>query len=212
MTEQTLQQTCLASFSLIMKQYSFNTLIAAILCLLAPACFSQSAESNYKLKAGDSIAMRIFQEPDMATASRVTSEGTVYFPLVGSLQVAGKTLPELQEELFELYNADYFVNPQLAIQITEYAPLRVRVRGRVNRPGFVVIPPEESFTVMDVIAAAGDIAANGNDRRVELHRTDARGDTQIIVIDLSGNGKSSPDPSTLFVQENDAIVVPEKLF
>lgn len=190
----------------------FKQLAMLASILVAALAIAQSGSENYQIKAGDSIAMRVFQEPDMTTASRVTSEGSVHFPLIGRLTVAGKTLPELQQELFSRYNADYFVNPQISIQITEYAPIRVRVRGRVNQPGFVVIPPEESFSILDVIAAAGDIAPNGNEKKVELHRARANGKVDILMIDLSSNSKDNTDPSTLLVKENDAIVVPEKLF
>lgn len=194
------------------SKLTLRIFFAIILSSLPSLLNAQATDSNYQLKAGDSIAMYVFQEPDITTASRITTEGTVQFPLIGSIVVAGKTLPELQQELFSRYDADYFVNPQVSVQITEYAPLRVRVRGRVNRPGFVVIPPEEHFSIMDVIAAAGDIAPNGNEKKVELHRVAANGKLNILTLDLSGNSKGVDDPSTIIVQENDAIVVPEKLF
>ncbi|MDQ8188181.1 polysaccharide biosynthesis/export family protein [Pelagicoccus sp. SDUM812002] len=185
----------------------------AVAAALGLASFStaQSGSENYKLKSGDVISLRIFQEPDMVTETRITAEGSVHFPLIGALQVAGKTLPELQRELFALYDADYFVNPQVSIQITEYAQNRIRVRGKVNKPGFVIIPPEEEFTLIDVITAAGDIASGGNEKKVELHRKYANGDTEVNTIDLSSRqGRSIA--ASLKMQNDDVVIVPEKLF
>ncbi|MBC2606281.1 polysaccharide biosynthesis/export family protein [Pelagicoccus albus] len=183
----------------------------SLLLLLCGKAIAQSGDENYQLKPGDTIAMRIFQEPDMALESRISADGSVQFPLIGLIKVGGKTLPDLQSELYALYDADYFVNPQVSIQITEYAQRRVRVRGKVNRPGFVVIPPEEEFTLIDVITAAGDIAAGGNEKRIELHRRSAKGDTKVTVIDLSQKDDQN-QAANLIMQNNDVVIIPEKLF
>lgn len=188
-----------------------KSFLVAACGLLASLASAQSTSENYKLKAGDVISLRIFQEPDMLTETRITAQGSVHFPLIGATQVAGKSLPELQTELFALYDADYFVNPQVSIQITEYAQNRIRVRGKVNRPGFVMIPPEEEFTLIDVITAAGDIAAGGNEKKIELHRKQPDGSTDVRTIDLSNN-QGRNVAASLTMQNNDVVIIPEKMF
>lgn len=191
---------------------SFLKLLSvSVLTALTSLCVAQASGENYKLKAGDVISLRIFQEPDMLTETRITAEGSVHFPLIGATQVAGKSLPQLQKELFSLYDADYFVNPQVSIQITEYAENRIRVRGKVNKPGFVMIPPEEEFTLIDVITAAGDIASGGNEKKVELHRKLANGSTDVRTIDLSNN-KGRNEAASLTMQNNDVVIIPERMF
>lgn len=188
-----------------------RALLAIAVALTGAFAHGQVTGANYKLKAGDVISMRIFQEPDIATETRIAADGSVQFPLIGVTQVAGKSLPMLQKELFALYDADYFVNPQVSIQIVEYAQRRIRVRGKVNRPGFVIIPPEEDFTLIDVITAAGDIASGGNEKRIELHRQDAKGATTVKVIDLSQSNDRN-EAANLLMQNNDVVIIPEKLF
>lgn len=170
-----------------------------------------SSRQNYKIRSGDILEMTILQESEMKSKIRVDIDGTLYFPLIGKIRGAGKSVSELHNILYERYDKDYLVNPQISLQIFEYAQRRVRVRGKVNRPGFVIIPPEEEFNIMDVIAAAGDISASGNDRKVELHRANSDGSFSIRVIDLS-QANRSPELAKLYLSNNDQVVVFEKLF
>lgn len=167
--------------------------------------------TNYQLQSGDLIQMNILQEPELETTGRITIKGTLQFPLIGQLEVANKDLGELQSTLFDRYDRGFLVNPQISLLITEYAERRVSIRGKVNKPGFVIIPPEEQFTILDAIAAAGDISTSGNDRKVELHQHSDTGETTVRVIDLS-QVANSREFSTIYLRDNDQIVVPEKLF
>ncbi len=194
-----------------LKSSLFISLLGVVLFAGTALGVAQTGNENYQLKPGDVIAMRIFQEPDIAIESRISADGTMQFPLIGPIKVGGKTLPDLQKEIYALYDADYFVNPQVSIQITEYAQRRVRVRGKVNRPGFVVIPPEEDFTLIDVITAAGDIAAGGNEKRIEMHRRAKDGTTTVKTIDLSQSDDRN-QAANLIMQDNDVVIIPEKLF
>lgn len=189
----------------------FKHLSIIAMVSLTHLTMAQSGTENYKIQAGDTLAMNIFQEPDMLLEARVSVEGEVHFPLLGNVTVAGKSLPELQKTLFALYDADYFVNPQISLNIASYAPQRVRVRGKVNKPGFVVIPSEEVFTLLDVIAAAGDIAPGGNDKKIELQRTGSDGKPKVHLIDLTQEGPNN-DPANIVLKAGDIVVVPDKLF
>ncbi len=192
--------------------YKYTRTFAALSIVAAIQINTKAANSdNYKLSTGDTIGMTILQEPDMQVKARIAKDGSVQFPLIGHIEVAGNNLQELQTSLFELYNRDYFVNPQISLTILDYRERRVRVRGRVGRPGFVVIPPEEEFTLLDAIAAAGDISSGGNERKVELHRIGDNGQEQVRVFDLSksiGNNESAK----IVLKVDDIVLVPEKLF
>lgn len=175
-------------------------------------CFGKTVErENYRIHAGDTIEMTILQEPDMNSKLRVAIDGSVHLPLIGKIDAAGRSIGELQAMLYERYDREFLVNPQIALLISDYAERRVRVRGKVNKPGFVLIPPEEEFTIMDVIAAAGDITASGNERKVELHSLDAEGNSRIRVVDLS-QANTASELSKLYLTDKDQVIVPEKLF
>ncbi|MBC2606263.1 polysaccharide biosynthesis/export family protein [Pelagicoccus albus] len=186
------------------------TLAFAVACI-APLKGREDTKANYQLSPGDTLQMSILQEPDMKTEVRVSIDGTIQLPLVGEVQVAGKSLPELRKELYTAYDSKYLVRPQIALNIKEYAQRRVRVRGEVNKPGFVLIPPEENFTLIDVITAAGDITPSGNERKVELRRFDRDGSSSTQTIDLSQLDRY-PELSQSYLKDGDEVIVPEKLF
>ncbi|MDQ8183717.1 polysaccharide biosynthesis/export family protein [Pelagicoccus sp. SDUM812005] len=187
-------------------------ILAAVACTAIPPIQSQSENPDYLLKPGDTISMKVFDEPEMDTISRITPEGSIQFPFIGNIHLTGKTLTQIREEIYRQYDADYLVDPQISFQVLEYAPINIKIRGRVNRPGFVTIPPEENYNILDVIAAAGDITPEGNEKRVEIHRKANDGSPNIIIVDLSKKGTTTPDPSKVFIQPNDVIVVPESIF
>lgn len=187
-------------------------MLLVICTVFISALTSTAATSeNYKIRPGDVIEMTVLQEPELETKARVTLNGSLQFPLVGQIDVAGKDLSALQKTLSDRYNRDFLVNPQITLIITDYAERRVSIRGKVNRPGFVIIPPEEQFTILDAIAAAGDISPSGNERKVELHQLKENGETTVRVFDLS-QASHSREFSLLYLDDNDQIVVPEKLF
>lgn len=167
---------------------------------------------NYELRASDIISMSIYKEPDMNIEVRISSDGTVLLPLVGKVQVAGKSLAELQKDLFEVYDRDYFVNPQITLNILKYAETRVQVIGQVNRPGAVVIPPEENFTILQAISAAGGFTRRGDQKKVQLRRVGKDGNAVVTEINVAELMSMKAGLDEFFVQDKDTIVIPERLF
>lgn len=190
-----------------------RTFISALFAItVSTLCFGKTVErENYRIQAGDTIEMSILQEPDMKSKLRVALDGSIHLPLVGKIDAAGHSVAELQSILYDRYDREFLVNPQIALLISDYAERRVRVRGKVNKPGFVLIPPEEQFTILDVIAAAGDITPGGNERKVELHSIDDEGNQRIRIVDLSQSNTAS-ELSKLYLSNKDQVIVPEKLF
>ncbi len=139
-----------------------------------------AVSNNYRLSHKDLLRVDVFQEPDLIKDARVANDGTITLPLVGKVPVRGRTLVEAQQLITELYNKDYLVNPQITILILEYAERRVEVFGQVNRPGPVLIPPEESMTLTEAIAAAGGMNRLADEKKVILTRTLSNGKTEVF--------------------------------
>ncbi len=175
---------------------------------------SESAPVNlqdYVIAPSDLLRFQVFREDDLNREVRVSQAGSIRLPLVGSVEVKGKTVSEAQQLLTELYDRDYLVNPQINLSVLEYSQRRVSVLGHVNREGFVVFPPEESMTLIDAISGAGGFQRGANTRRVILTRTNPDGTRDRYTIDaeeiIQGN--------TSYVwelQRDDVIHVPQRVF
>lgn len=170
---------------------------------------SSGAKPDYVLQASDLIRVQIFQEDDLTREVRVSQEYTIALPLIGRIDVRGKSVRQLQETIRELYDRDYLVNPQVNVFVLEYAKRSVNVLGSVNSPGFVLFPEEQGLTLLDAIARVGGFSRLADRRKVKLTRTiDGKSTTFIINADDVIEG-STRDAWPLV--QDDVIFVPERI-
>ncbi len=185
--------------------------------LLAGGSFGQSlesgvpeAKSDYVLQASDLLKVQVFQEEDLTREVRVSQEYTIVLPMIGSVDLKGKTLRQAEEMIRERYDRDYLVNPQVNVMVLDYAKRTVNVLGSVNTPGAVLFPQEEALTLLDAISRAGGFNRLADRKHVKLSRTTPDGRTEAVEINTddlikSGNTKS------FTLQRDDVIFVPERV-
>src|SRR4051812_31372147 len=106
-----------------------------------------SVSPDYQLAPQDVIRVKIYQEPDLTSELRISAEGLVELPLIGRIDLKGKSIRQAEETIRKLYDADYLVDPQVNLSVLEYAPRTVEVFGAVNNPGLVSFPKEEVLTL-----------------------------------------------------------------
>ncbi|OHB81606.1 MAG: sugar ABC transporter substrate-binding protein [Planctomycetes bacterium RBG_16_64_10] len=141
---------------------------------------------------------------------RVTPEGTVQLPALGSVFVQGLTLDEVKREVDERYVAEVEgieVTPVLA----ERAPRYVYVVGEVRNPGRFTL--EGPTTVMQSIALAGSWNVGANLRQVVVFR---RGDDWRLLatmLDLRGAlfGRRPCPADEIWLSDSDVVIVPKSL-
>ncbi|MEP2653151.1 MAG: polysaccharide biosynthesis/export family protein, partial [Paraglaciecola sp.] len=100
-------------------KYIYNFLISLVFlqCTYAVAQGTQS----YLLSTDDVISINVFDEPDLnVTSAKITDDGSVSIPLLGPVQVKGKTVNEVEVLLTALFGADYLKKPSLTVTIDEY--------------------------------------------------------------------------------------------
>src|SRR6266550_635795 len=79
----------------------------------------KAASTNYLLSANDVIHIKVYREEELDSTVRLAKDGTIIFPLIGSLQVGGKTTDQATSLLRDLLAKDYLVNPQISLSIVE---------------------------------------------------------------------------------------------
>ncbi len=114
-----------------------------------------AAATSYLLAANDLIKMSVFEENDLETTVRISSDGTVTFPLIGAVKVAGKTPQAAAKTVRELYAKDYLVNPQVNLTVIEYSKRRFIILGQVQRPGTFDMPDRDAVNILQAIGMAG---------------------------------------------------------
>lgn len=169
-----------------------------------------AAIMDYVLQPSDLLNVQVFQEENLKRDVRVSQENSITLPLIGKVDLRGKTLRQAEEIIRELYDRDFLVNPQVNIVVIEYAKRTVNVIGQVNQPGAVLFPQEQGLTLLDAISRAGGFSRLANRSQVKLTRTNADGrtDTYIINVDDLIRGNSSNSWPLLV---NDVVFVPERI-
>lgn len=170
-----------------------------------------AAAQDYILQPSDLLNVQIFQEDNLKRDVRVSQEYSINMPLVGKVDLKGKSLRQAEELIRQLYiDGDFLVNPQVNVVVVEYAKRTVNVIGQVNQPGAVLFPQEQGLTLLDAISRAGGFTRLANRTQVKLTRTnpDGKTDTYIINADDLIKGSSSNSWPLLV---NDIVFVPERI-
>src|SRR5688572_1365098 len=68
-----------------------RSLVVLIAMAIASTAGAQTQQPEYQLAAGDVIRVIVFQNPELTLETRVTENGTITYPLVGTLKIGGFT-------------------------------------------------------------------------------------------------------------------------
>ncbi len=168
---------------------------------------------DYVLQPSDLIRIQVFQEEDLNREVRISQECGVNLPLIGSVDLTGKTARQAEELIRSLYERDYLVHPQVNLIVMEYVPRNVFVLGAVATPGVVPFPREQGLTLLDAISRAGSFNRLADKKHVTLKRVnaanpDGKPDTFTINAEDLAKGDTT---ETWPLQPNDVITVPERI-
>ena len=112
---------------------------------------------------------------------KVSPTGSVYHPLLGDLEVAGMTIPQLTERLTKDLS-EYLINPKVSVALLEANSAKIGVLGDVMRPGILVM--NKPMNVLEAITASGGIADTGDKSGVIVLRALRDGRAQTFKVNV----------------------------
>jgi len=172
-----------------------------------PGVFRLHAEepTGYYLGPEDVISIEVWGHPDLELReATVLPDGTVFVPLVGKVDVTGKTVEEVTALLEEEFSR-LLVDPRVIVTVVKPKTIQVTVTGQVNRPGIYELKPGSS--VSEAIAMAG-----GPTQRAELRKVlvSSRETGKEIKVKVGRRYHFSNEPgSDLELADGDRVFVPE---
>lgn len=169
--------------------------------LIPPA---QPVEITSTLVPGDAFEIRVFGEEDIGGNFQVQEDGTIDFPLLGRVEVVGKTQGEVAKLLESRLGDGYLREPQVTVVLTSRENLEVSVLGEVETPG--TLPFVEQMTIVQAISNAGGVTDVAHERRVKLTRKTPEGPRTFEVSIKAITEGREPD---ILLQPGDIIFVPE---
>ena len=172
----------------------------------------RSGSQDYVLQPQDVLKVFVFQHDDLnkqTEAVSISQEYTVSLPLVGTLNLKGKTVRQAEAMIREAYDKDYLVKPQVSVIVVRYSD-RVNVIGNVTNAGRVQFPLERGLTIIEAIALAGGQTRLADLKKVKLTRKKENGDTEVQEIDVDALMKRG-GRDAFPLQKDDVIFVPERI-
>jgi polysaccharide export outer membrane protein len=173
-----------------------------------PAITVTPIKVNTKLEDLRATVDRRFGLGGQSRQARVTPEGSIALPAVGSVPAQGLTLGELKRELDERF-ATKVEGLEVTPILLSRAPRFIYVLGEVGRPGRVSL--EGPTTAMQAISLAGGWNVGGNMRQVIVFR---RGDDWRLMatkLDIRGPlyAKTPTPADEIWLNDSDVVVVPK---
>jgi protein involved in polysaccharide export with SLBB domain len=156
------------------------------------------------LEEGDVIRISVLNDPIMSMDEALINKGgAILHDVLKELKVAGKTLKEAQEMIYEILVADYLVDPTVTLTIVKYASYEFSVLDEVIRPGTYSLPRDKKVDIAQAIAMAGGPTRVGSSK-VVIERLEGA-ERRMLKVDIS-------KPNNVIVQPEDKIKVGEKFW
>lgn len=119
---------------------------------------------NYKIGPNDALFITVWDHPELtvpggqqqaqaANARVVRDDGTLFYPFVGSVEVAGLTLEELREIITQRLSR-FIEQPQVDVNVMEYNSQKIIVSGAFENAGFLPVDSRQ-LTLLQAVGMAG---------------------------------------------------------
>lgn len=170
---------------------------------------------EYKIGPGDVINATVWDHPELNSpagtqnlnstfnGALVASDGTIYYPYVGTFKAAGMTTAELRSYLTD-HLKTYIKDPQVDVRVISYQADRVEVSGEVAKPGTITLD-NTAKGVLQAIDLSGGLTGSASRRRAILIRDGKRYD-----IDLAGLLSGDRVVANPVLEPGDEIHIPDQ--
>lgn len=164
---------------------------------------------NYRIGPNDGLFITVWDHPELtipggqqqasdANVRTVRADGTLFYPFIGSVQVAGMTQEQLREVITRRL-ARFIEQPQVDVNIIRYNSQKVTLSGAFREPGFQPITSEP----LSLLQAVGRAGIENNRADLSHLRLIRDGQTHMLDFDrLTSNPSSIGD---IFLKDGDQL-------
>lgn len=181
----------------------------------AQASPSPSPETvAYVVGPGDTLDISVLDQPEVSRTTTVQPNGRFTMPLLGDVEVAGKTVFEIQKLVTELLARDFLLNPKVEVRVREYASQFALVMGEVVSPGRR--PLRGNTRLLDLLVECGGFrqTASGDILVQRINGTFANGEKR-LKFRLGNNPEMSEADrlnSELVLRNGDVVTASPKYY
>jgi len=139
----------------------------------------QGGKWQYLVGVGDVLSITVWDHPELTlpagpersqveSGSWVNAEGVIFYPYIGNLDAAGRSIGAIQQELAQRL-AEYIPDPQVEVKVAQFNAHKVLVTGAILRPGTVKIS-NIPLTLLEAVNTSGGLTDAANSTHVTVKR------------------------------------------
>lgn len=185
-------------------------LVASLLMLFFALTvpFSANAQQlggvEYQIGPEDVLHISVWKEPDLDREVLVRPDGGISFPLVGDIQVSGRTPLEVQNEIKS--RLDRFIpDAEVTVSVNKISGYTIFVVGEVKAPGQFTLG--RYVDVMQALTLAGSLTPYAKSDSIKILRRVAGKET-VFRFDYGDIQRGRDLKQNIILQSGDVVVVP----
>jgi polysaccharide export outer membrane protein len=160
--------------------------------------------STYRVGPEDVLEISVWREDTLKKQVLVRPDGGISYPLIGEVQVAGKTVLEIREEIANRLEK-FISDPAVTVAILRIGSQRIYVIGKVNKPG--EFPVGRSVDVLQALSMAGGLTPFADSNEIRVMRRE--GDRQVVLpFEYSRVVRGQKLEQNIQLRAGDVVVVP----
>lgn len=173
------------------------------------------AQDQYRIGAGDQLQVEVLEDSSLNRQVLVLPDGTISFPLVGTLKARGLTVEGLRKTLTDRLASNFAAPPTVSVSVSALATaddatdgptIDIYVMGEIQGAGKQEV--EAGTTILQALADAGGLTPFAAQSRIELHRGDQ---TYLYSYNHKlGRNKTPRIPASTKLKDGDVVVVPSR--
>jgi protein involved in polysaccharide export with SLBB domain len=160
------------------------------------------------LGVGDTFEITVYDEKELSGKFQVADDGTINFPLIGTLPVVGRAPNAVAKAIQESLQAKQVLrNPSVSIFVLDYVSKRINIMGAVQKPGN--LSWSAGMSVIRAISIAGGLTplAAANDTIVTRQEAGKPKRYRVSVRRITEGQEQD-----FVLQAGDIVYVPERIF
>lgn len=182
---------------------------------------SAAAQATYQISRGDTLQIEVIEDPSLNRTVLVLPDGTITFPLAGSVRAAGLSPAGVGQALSAQLAGNFAIPPTVYVSVGALAPrlptgpvaaenlISVYAVGEVNSPGRKLVEP--GTTLLQLVAEANGLSRFAAEKRIRLRRTDPKtGEESVYGFNYRDMGGPDSVSGSMVLMPGDVLVVPER--
>lgn len=179
-----------------------KALFVLVICLSIQVSFAEP--EKYLINPGDVLDISVWNEDALKREVMVLPDGTIGFPLTGTVMAAGRSIDSLKKELTEKLT-EYIAEPVVNVAVKAAEGNAVYVTGQVKTPGKYLMT--EPMNVMQILSLAGGLTPFAAEDDIVILRKSGKG-AESIKFEYSDLEEGKGLTKNHILKSGDVIVVP----